>query len=366
MDSSIWRKVLVVQTSFLGDTVLTMPLFAEIKDRFPQAHLSILCGTQGRDLLNGQPEIDEIIVDDKRNRDKGWSGLRRKASELKERNFTLALSPHKSLRSALLLFFAGIPYRVGFRQSKGWFLFHSTVERDPRRHDVERNLSILEAFGIAPEDCRRNLQLEITSRAQESVDRLFRSVGVDGGRLLLGVNPGSVWPTKRWPAEGYASLLDLLRQRYDCQIALFGGPEDAPTAARIQRLSSARTVNLVGKIPLSELPAALRRCRALITNDSGPMHIAVAAGVPVAAVFCATTPALGFYPYSSRAVVVEKQLPCRPCSSHGGRRCPLGTEDCMRLVRPDDVLLAVEKLLTPNEEAESTAEPSFMPRFVTL
>jgi heptosyltransferase-2 len=99
-----------------------------------------------------------------------------------------------------------------------------------------------------------------------------------------------------------------------------------------------------------------------VTNDSGPMHIAVARGVPTVALFCATTPALGFYPYSTDAVVLQKDLPCRPCSSHGGRRCPLGTEDCIQLIRPEHVLQAVESLLKRRGEKKAAAgcQPEFI------
>src|SRR5215470_13652893 len=127
MDPHQWEKVLVLQTSFLGDTVLSLPLVSEIKRRFPQASLSLLTSPQGRDLLRDHPDIDEIIVDDKKGVDRGWRGLWRKARGLRQMGFSAAFSPHKSLRSALVLFFAAIPHRVGFRQSKGWFFFHKRV-----------------------------------------------------------------------------------------------------------------------------------------------------------------------------------------------------------------------------------------------
>lgn len=366
MDPIRWNKVLVVQTSFLGDTVLTVPLLSEIKSRFPQTKLSVLCNPQARELLRDHPDIDEIIVDDKRRADKGWLGLWRKADMLKARGFTIALSPHKSFRTALLLFLAGIPYRVGFYQSKGWFLFNARVTRDAYRHDVERNLSVLKAFGIEPEECNRTLQLETLAAVDETVARTFQSLGVDGSRLRFGLNPGSVWPTKRWTINGYAELVGLLKEHYACDVLLFGGPEDAEIVAEIHRLSGDRCVSLVGKISLRELPAALSRCDLLITNDSGPMHVAVARGVPVVAVFCATTPSLGFYPYSSRAVVVEKELPCRPCASHGGRRCPLGTEDCMRLIRAEEVFRAAERLLNGRALVDDSSGSSYEPGFITL
>ena len=125
-------------------------------------------------------------------------------------------------------------------------------------------------------------------------------------------------------------------------------------------------MSLVERITLPELPAALGLCKVLVTNDSGPMHIAVARAVPVVAIFCATTPALGFYPYSSKAIVLEKDLPCRPCSSHGGRRCPLGTEDCIRLIGPEQVFQAVERLLDSAGQPELEVANRYLPQFVTV
>jgi len=366
MHSSRWEKVLVLQTSFLGDTVLSLPLLSELKRRFPQAKLSLLCSPMARDLLQDHPGIDEIIVDDKRGADKGWPGMWRKAQKLRQKGFSAALSPHKSLRSALLLFFAGIPYRVGFKQSKGWFFFHQRVHKDSARHDVDRNLSILQAFGINPEDCDRDVTLPVSDSARQTVDRLLRSFGVNSGKVIVGINAGSVWPTKRWAAEGFARVIALIKQKHDCDVLLFGSQEDAEINSRIQALCGTAAVNLAGKLSLRELPVAVSLCKVFITNDSGPMHVAVARNVPTVAIFCATTPSLGFYPHSAKAIVVEKLLPCRPCSSHGGRRCPLGTEDCIRLIQPADVLKAAEKFLLDRQDGQTIGRSRYEPEFVAV
>jgi heptosyltransferase-2 len=368
MDRGRGERILVVQTSYLGDIVLTTPLLNEIRRRFPEAELSILCTPQAGSLLNANADLYGIIEDDKRGDGRGLRGLWRKAKELRSRGFTLAISPHKSLRSALLIFLARIPCRIGYRQSAGWFLYHHRVDRDAGCHDVERNLSILKAFGVNTMECRKDLHMEVEHAAREAVERLFISLGIDRkeGRMFFGLNPGSAWPTKRWSAEGFAELMVLLKRRYPCEILLFGGPEDIEIVDRIQRLSGNLGVSLAGSIGLRELTCALNRCDVFITNDSGPMHIAVARHIPVVAIFCATTPALGFYPYSSRAVVVEKALSCRPCSSHGGRRCPLGTEDCIRLIGVEDVFRGVEHLLNGEGQIVSTHEPSYIPDYITL
>lgn len=355
------ERVLVVQTSFLGDVVLTTPLFAEIKRLWPPTVLSVLCTPQGKSLLQGNPNVDAVLVDDKKGSDRGWLGLWRKARELRGFGFSMALSPHKSLRTGLMLFLAGIPHRVGFRQSAGWFFYHERVDRNPERHDVERNLSLLSVFGVRLEQCQREPRVEIGGQSHDALEELFGSLGIRSGQLVIGINPGSIWATKRWVPEGYAQLIELLKRRYSCDVLLFGAPEDIEITDRIQRLCENAAINVVGRIQLSDLAGALQRCDLFITNDSGPMHVAVASKVPVVAIFCATTPSLGFYPYSSRAVIIEKELTCRPCSSHGGRRCPLGSEECMRSIRAEDVLRGVEWLLDA-KAAEDTTPNTYLPR----
>ena len=359
-----WENVLVLQTSFLGDTVLTLPLIAEIRRRFPVKKLSVVCLPMAKELLQDHSAIDEIVVDDKKIADRGFAGLRRNADALKAKKFTVALTPHKSLRSALLLRLADIPCRVGFRQSRGWFFFHERAERNPKRHDVERNLSILEPFGVRVEDCRREIDLPVSPAIQSTVDQKLATLGVVENKFIVGINAGSVWPTKRWWPVGFARLIQLLKQKFDCQILLFGGAEDAAVVAEVQERSNVPTINLVGKIGLRELPATIDRCRVFVTNDSGPMHIAVARQVPLVALFCATSPDLGFYPYTSDAIVMGKQLLCRPCASHGGQRCPLGSEDCIREIQPERVLAAVERLLTTDHSQRILSAQGFYPEFM--
>jgi heptosyltransferase-2 len=365
MDSPSWENVLLLQTSFLGDTVLTLPLIDEIKRQFPVKKLTLLCQAASRDLLRDHPAIDEIIVDDKKKADRGFAGLRAKARALKAQDFTVALTPHKSLRSALMLYWADIPCRVGFRQSRGWFLFHRRVARDASRHDVERNLSILTPFGIRVEDCRREIDLPVSATLQEAVNRKLSALGLEEDDLAVGVCPGSVWPTKRWSIGGFAELIRRLHQRIPCTILLFGGPDDALVVEQVQSRSGRRAINLVDQIGLRELPAAISRCALFITNDSGPMHVAVARKIPTLAIFCATTPELGFFPYTDKAIVVGKKLSCRPCGTHGGRRCPLGHAHCIEKIPTQTVLESAEKLLSSVERMNRRPE-TFQPELLTV
>jgi heptosyltransferase-2 len=363
MDPGRWKKVLVLQTSFIGDTILTLPLICEIKRRFGAAHLALMCTPAGAELLSGHPAIDEFIIDDKKGADGGWAGLCRQAARLKEKSFSVALTPHKSLRTALLLRLAGIPWRIGFRQSKGWFFFQARASRDPARHDVERNLSVLTACGVRPEDCDRALHLPVSASVLASVREKLQGLGYKPDKAAIGFNPGSIWPMKRWSAQSFGRLIDRVVEAYGCQAILFGGPDDREITSAAENFCHVKPINTAGLLSLGELPAAISLCRVFVTNDSGPMHIAVARDVPTVAIFCATAPSQGFYPYSSKAVVVEKNLHCRPCSAHGGRRCPLGTEDCIRTISAQDVFAAVEELM---DDGRLAAPQTYAPHFLTV
>ena len=338
-------RLLVAQTGFLGDVVLTTPLIAELRRRLAPTSLTVLTTPQARPLLEQHPAVDRVLVDAKRTTGRGILGLVRTAQQLRRERFTLVAAPHKSLRTALLLALAGIPQRIGFRQSPGWFLYHRTAARDTHRHEVERILCLLRAFGVEPEECERRPRVEYGAAARAGAEALLREAGVEETEPVFIVCPGSVWPTKRWTVEGYAGLVRSLARDYG-KVLICGGPDDIVVAQAVHAQSGEQGVNLAGRADLQTFMALIDRARVVVSNDSAPMHLAVARDVPVVAIFCATTPSLGYGPYSERAVIVEqKDLFCRPCSRHGGYSCPRGTADCMRSITVNDVLAGVERLL---------------------
>jgi len=338
-------RLLVAQTGFLGDVVLTTPLLATLHQHLSPSSLTVMTTPQAKPLLECHPVVTQVLVDAKHTEGQGVLGLWRMARRLRRERFTLAVAPHKSFRTALLLTLAGIPQRIGFRQSPGWFLYHRTVNRDPHRHEVERILCVMRAFGLEPEDCDRKPLVAYNREAKAKADALLHEVGMNGAEPLFVVCPGSVWATKRWTVDGFAELVQKLHHHYG-RVLLCGGPDDAPIAQMVHARSGQCGINLVGRADLQTFMALVDRAQLVISNDSVPMHVAVARHVPVVAIFCATTPSLGYGPYSDRAVVVEKKdLFCRPCSRHGSPTCPRGTDDCMRQVTVADVLAGVDTLI---------------------
>lgn len=335
----------VAQTSFLGDVILTTPLLGALRKILRPGRLSVVVRPEAIPLVAHHPCVDGVVVDDKRGEDRGITGLGRIAHRLRRERIDVVVAPHRSARTALVLALAGIPHRVGFAECPAAPLYHTRVRRHRSRHDVERNLGLVLAFGEPPRAYVEAPCLVPGAQAEERARSLLASLGIDDRRPLYGVCPGSVWPTKRWHVDGYAAVARALRARGDATVLLLGGAEDRPIADAIQRSTGDAAIDLVGRTDLGTFVAVVARLRAMISNDSAPMHVAAACSVPVIVVFCATTPAQGYGPYGTEAEVVQADLECRPCGRHGGRRCPRGTEDCMRLVDADDVLAALERVL---------------------
>lgn len=359
------ENILVVQTSFIGDVVLAQPLLAALRHEFPRSNLDVLCTPLTADLVRSNPHVDHVLAFDKRGEARGLRGLHRFAAELQARSYTIAVAAHKSFRTAWLITLARIPLRIGFRQSSGWFLYHRRVWRDAAQHEVLRNLSLLSGLGFDPREVEPDLTLAVAPDEYSSAQKKLEQLGAFQSQkpFLFGINPGSVWPTKRWSIEAFAGLIMALKGEYACEVLIFGGPDDVSTGKAIQQRCGDAAIDLTGCFKLAELPAALGRCDVLISTDSAPMHMAVARGVPVIAVFCATTPSLGFYPFSGKSVVVQKDLHCRPCGSHGGRRCPLGTYACIEGVGVKSVLDCVRRIL---EQPRAGVSCSYLPEFVTV
>ena len=332
----------VVQTAFLGDVVLTTPLFRALKDRLPGARLHAVTTPAAASLLSAHPDLDGLLVFDKRGAHRGLAGLRAMARTLAERRFDAALCPHPSLRSSLLVRLAHVPARIGFASNAGAFLLTTRVKRDRRYHEVRRILSLMGPLGGAPAGITPRLVPD--PAAEDSARTKLAALGIGPGARVAGVHPFSVWGTKRWLPERFAAVADELARR-GLRVVLIGGPDDRAAAAEILAHCRTRPADAVGVLDLRELLWAVRDMALFVTGDSGPMHVAAALGVPVVAIFGSTVPEQGYAPYATRAVVVQRDLDCQPCGRHGHARCPLGHFRCMREIEVADVMAGADGAL---------------------
>ena len=339
---------LVIQTSFLGDVVLTTPLLAELALKGP---VDIVVTPGAAPLLANHPALRDVIVFDKRGADAGITGLWRFARKLRTRadgtprESAAAYLAQGSMRSASLALLAGIRERVGFSTSAGRLLYTRRARYRSDRHHAERLWRLAAGDGAAdptPEAIRPRLYPG--ERERIAITGLLKDVPRDGAQLLA-LAPGSIWGTKRWPH--FPALASRVAPLY--RIVIVGGPEDAPLAAEIARAAGPeRVVDATGKFSLLASAELLSRCAALVTNDSAPQHLASAAGTPTLTIFGPTVPSFGFGPLAPRhATVGNESLTCRPCDSHGPAVCPLGHFKCMKELGVEQVSRALNTLLLP-------------------
>jgi heptosyltransferase II len=324
---------LVIQTSFLGDVVLTTPLIAELARRGP---VHVVATPAGAPLLARNPDVAGMTIYDKRGTARGVGGLANVAAELtaaRTRAATdgatdaVAYLAQGSVRSAALARLAGFRARVGFATSAGRWLYTRRVRYRDDRHHAERLWSLAaDTPDASPTREQVRPRLYPGGAEREAVDRLVAGA-VSEQAPLVALAPGSVWATKRWPF--YAEL--ARRVAATARVTVIGSKDDAPLAAEIAAAAPGRVIDATGQLSLLGSAELIRRCAVLVTNDSAPQHLASAMGTPTVTVFGPTVPEFGFGPLAPHSATAGVSgLDCRPCDKHGPARCPLGHWRCMR------------------------------------
>ena len=326
------KNICVLQTAFLGDCALTLPLIEKIKSSAANSRITVISRPETSQVFKSSSSVDNVIIDNKRNSKFFFPEFINLVKQIKSENFDIAIIPHRSIRSALLVFLAKVPIRIGFSESAGKIFLNKVVPFSWLLHDAERNLTLL---------------LPLIENADPLMAKLTVSEGIlekfkITDDISIGINPGSAWPTKRWPKERYGKLIKLLYNKYKKKILIIGSKKEIQWNSEIENIAGKDAcVNITGKTSIEELMGLIKNLKLFITNDSGPMHIAAAFGIEVIAIFGPTTKELGFFPYSKKSFVIEENLQCRPCALHGSKKCPRGHFLCMNLISVNRVYTKV-------------------------
>lgn len=338
------RKIGIWNTAFLGDAVLTLPLLQTLKRAFPEAelHFFVRAGLEG--LFQAQPELAGVRGFAKRGEQRGVGALLRYGTRLRSQGFDCWISAHRSVRSALISRCSGIPLRLGYNGPwwNRWAYTQTVARRFGELDEIERLLELLKPLGVRMVENWPRLVLD-----PAAATRAGELIRADGGPVL-GLHPGSVWPTKRWPAAWFG-LVAARAIEQGAKVYVFGGPEEKKLAAEVVRYIPEplrdRAQDLSGRCSLPELAACISLLDCYLSNDSGPMHLAWCQRVPLVALFGPTVRSLGFFPRGERTTVLEKPLECRPCGLHGGKQCKEKHHACMREVTVQEVWEAVAAYL---------------------
>lgn len=267
------------------------------------------------------------------------------ARVVRKQHYDLVISPHRSWRTAVLVACSGSPQRVGFRQWWTQWAYTDTILRLSEGHEVARNHRLLAALDIGATAQPQKMTLQVPALSQQAAWSALTSKGQDMGDIFIGLIPSSQWGTKRWPTAHFAALIEKLSTRPQTHCILFGAPSERQIADDILQACTAPVIDLVGRTPLQDLPAYLACCTVVVSNDTGPMHVAAAVGKPIVSLYGPTTPALGFSPYGVRWEEASVELDCRPCHAHGPHQCPLGHWKCMKELSVERVIEGVDRLL---------------------
>jgi heptosyltransferase-2 len=365
-DVSAGEKILVRGVNWLGDAVMSVPALQRLREAKPGARITLLAPEKLAGLWEGQPFLDELLLFSPA--DNLWQTARR----LRSKEFSAAAAFPNSLRSALELWLAGIPQRAGYaRPWRTLFLTHPVPPRSgalamrrrsageirrliarvespppvpPSAHHIHDYLRLAAELGASCEPLPPRITLS-QEEAQTTAVRLGLPATRED-RPLLGLNPGAEYgPAKRWPVESFVAAGIAIHQATRCRWIIFGGPSDLPIAQAVSTGLGRQlppVINLAGQTTLRELAGALQSCRLLLTNDSGPMHLAAAVGTPVVVPFGSTSPEMTGPLLSAGAQILRAPgIPCAPCFR---RECPIDFR-CMRGITCDAVVAAALRAL---------------------
>ncbi|GHB80252.1 glycosyltransferase family 9 protein [Persicitalea jodogahamensis] len=314
------RKILIIQTAFLGDAILATSLLESLHRAWPEAHLDLLVRKGHEALFDGHPYLHEVLTwNKKENRYRNlWALL----GGIRERRYDRVITLQRFASTGLLTALSGAEHRMGFKKNPFSFTFTHAQKHilQAGTHEVERNFSLIEEW-IAG-----NLQKPRLYPTPADYARVKAYQNVP----YICVAPASVWFTKQYPAERWIELLQNLPSRF--AVRMLGSPADFDLGQKLIETSglNERALNLCGQLSFLESAALMQGAAMNYVNDSAPMHMASALNAPVCAVYCSTVPAFGFGPLSDESFVVERKgnLSCRPCGLHGHRACPEGHFRC--------------------------------------
>jgi len=312
---------------------------------YPQAYISVLVRPYTRQVVEGNPYIDEVIVYDKREREKNLFRFFSFIKDIRRRKFDLALVLHPTNRDHLIVFFSGIPKRVGYER-KCSFLLTDAMKFDKNsglKHESEYALDAVRFLGISPGV--KEFHVPESVSADRWVDDLFKAQGINPRDRIIVINPGASCPSKIWPAERYAAVADFLAGR-GYRIAVIAGPDalDSATGRSVIAHMKMKPIDCIGNVPIPETVSLFRRAALVISADTGPMHIASAVGAPLIAIFGrnqAGISPLRWGPVNPNSIVLHRSVGCEKCLAHD---CKKGFA-CLLAVTTSDVISAAEKLL---------------------
>lgn len=337
-----FERILISRTDRIGDVLLSTPAIKALRKNSPKSYIAMITRPYARDIVLGNPYLDEVIIYDKYGRQRSWGQTIKFAWGLRKKRFDLALILHPTNRQHIISFLAGIKKRIGFNRKMD-FLLTDKIEhkkQQGQKHEMEYTLDVIRYLGIEPED--KDLFMPIRKDSEMYIEEFLAKQGVYGDERIIALHPAASCLSKVWPVERFAQVADRLFAEFKVKVVVVAGPNDIDIGRDLINLMHCPAIDLTGKTTVSQLASLFRRCCLFISNDSGPVHIATAVGVPVVAIFGRSQPGLGLRrwgPTGKDSIILHKDVGCQECLAHN---CQKGFA-CLKAITVEEVLAAAKK-----------------------
>ena len=336
------EKILVIQTAFLGDAVLTLPMIQKLKELNGDSTIDVLCIPESKEIFQLSTFINEVIVIDKKGEHKSFFSLLKFAGQIRSKVYTRIYSPHRSFRTSIIVLQSGVKETYGFSNSSFFHVYKYLTDYMPDHHEVQRNLDLIgydySKFGwkVLPE-------IRIPESADNVVKDFLKNNNINSDFAVIA--PGSIWNTKKYPQEYYDHLVKYLISK-GLKVIIIGSRQEEDLGKSFELNYNGNLVSSAGILTIAESIALLKKSKILISNDSAPTHLGVCADIPVLTLYCSTVPDFGFYPYNNRSRWLSYEgLECKPCGIHGYYKCPLKHFQCGYKLEAGLVISTIEEIL---------------------
>jgi len=339
------NKILIVRTDRLGDVVLSTPVIKNLRLSFPKSHIAFMCRPYTREVLEGNPDLDEVIIYDKYGRQKSLGASIKLFFYLRKKKFDLALILHPTNRTHLITFLAGIPERVGWDKKLGILLTKRIkhIKQEGKKHELEYTLNLLRALDIPIKS--KDTYFPLRCEAKMRVAEVLKGQAVAENDKFIVIHPSASCPSKRWPKERFLELIKLLKEKVSFKIIVITSQSEREFGERL--VGDNGIVDLRGRLNISEVGALLKRAALFISNDSGPVHIADSFNTPVISIFGRNDSGLSplrWGPRGRKSFYFHKDVGCDKCLAHN---CIKGFL-CLQEITPQEVADKAISLLRDN------------------
>jgi len=333
------KRMLIIEVNWLGDVLFTTPFIHSVRHANADSYIACLIHPRCREMLEGNPDIDEIIEYDEERKHKSPIGKLKLILKLRDKKFDTAFILHRSFTKAAIAYLAGARKRIGYATKNRKALLTCLAEEgEYPTHKVEYFLNLARAYGIAP--ASRSYRFFVSDADREHAKKYFAENGIGPDTKIVALCPGGNWDPKRWSAENFARFADTISARTGAAIVITGGIKDKALGLKIKDMMKTPALVSCGDTNLKQLGAIFESSGLVVANDTGSMHIAVSVGAPVIALFGPTDPAItGPYGEGSYRVIARQEscdVPCYDLLCKDNR--------CMAAISVDDVLRAADEM----------------------